>query len=377
MDKKFLLFVVVVVAAVGTFVYTRTGSQPSAGGDRTSRVLDDLEAKMADLEKKAGGEPRPSPEDREQAVVPDKADAGGGGGQEGAAARATPAPTAEAPNALAEQLASIEKKVEEIAEGREASIKELAAQYADANSTVRKRAIKALGKMRDPQAIEVVRRAVRDPAPDVRKAAIEALGSLRLKEAIPDIGEALRSDPDHEVRRVATEALGEIGDLAAVPYLRNGLADVHHGVREHAAEAVGTIGDPDPFNELLPLLDDSDADVRENAAKALGQIGDRRAIPHLQRKMDDPGEQIGVKVDSAKALRLLGDQSAAKATIERARGDLESDDVEAQQEAIKALGELEDPEAMPVLRELEARKDLDPALQKTLEKAIKRLENAK
>lgn len=71
-------------------------------------------------------------------------------------------------------------------------------------------------------------------------------------------------------------------DLRAVPALGRSLGDVDQGVREAAAASLGRIGGDEALRLLCAALRSKDLPTCAAAAQALGQLGDLRAIPPLR-----------------------------------------------------------------------------------------------
>ncbi|UCC67969.1 MAG: HEAT repeat domain-containing protein [Armatimonadota bacterium] len=159
----------------------------------------------------------------------------------------------------------------------------------------------ALGRMRDPRAVDPLIVALEDESESVRE---EAARSLRLafsmyrnlelwpwpprmpivpystayddpyavKAAREAFAAALR-DESFLVRECAAEALGEIGDRTVVEPLTDALYDESPLVRCAAAEALGSIGDDRAVYWLIRVLQgDSSSEVRGRALKALRGI---------------------------------------------------------------------------------------------------------
>jgi HEAT repeat protein/CheY-like chemotaxis protein len=85
---------------------------------------------------------------------------------------------------------------------------------------------------------------------------------------------------DSSVRRVAVEALGKLRGARAIVALEAALDDDAASVRRAAAQALGDIEDPQVVFPLVWALDDKTVTVRKTAAKALVEIGDTQAV-HL------------------------------------------------------------------------------------------------
>lgn len=131
----------------------------------------------------------------------------------------------------------------------------------------------ALGAMRNPAAVPLLERTLRDSEAPVRTRSAWALGALRGADAVPALIDALK-DSDAGVREQVAWALGAIRDHRAVDGLVSALRDTSAGVRAQAAWALGAIRDPRAIDPLTKCLKDADAHVRRQAAWALGAIGE-------------------------------------------------------------------------------------------------------
>ena len=80
--------------------------------------------------------------------------------------------------------------------------------------------------------------------------------------------------------------LGAINDPKAIEPLIATLKDNNKLVRREASTALSRMGEP-AVDPLIGILDDEDWKVRGAAAWALGNIGDEKAIPALEKLLDD------------------------------------------------------------------------------------------
>jgi len=83
------------------------------------------------------------------------------------------------------------------------------------------------------------------------------------------------------VRSSIAKALGEIKETQAVQALIVALNDEDYDVRRSAADALGKIKDTQAVPALIIALNDENSDVHWSAANALGEIGDYEILPHL------------------------------------------------------------------------------------------------
>jgi len=103
--------------------------------------------------------------------------------------------------------------------------------------------------------------------------------------AVGPLVQALK-DRDDSVRRRAAKILGELRDPRAVLPLMDLLHDDFYSIRREAAAALVTIGAP-AIDPIIAVLDDEDDDVRKRAADILAEIGDARAIEALEGIFND------------------------------------------------------------------------------------------
>jgi hypothetical protein len=98
---------------------------------------------------------------------------------------------------------------------------------------------------------------------------------LALADARTDrLVELLGRSGNYRVRVQSAQSLGRIRDPDTVPALVRALSDDHPAVRAAAAQSLGRIGSPDALSPLRRLADDSGqpAEVRRQARSAVDQI---------------------------------------------------------------------------------------------------------
>ncbi len=156
------------------------------------------------------------------------------------------------------------------------AVEPLLLEITDSDSSARRGAIEALGKIRDTRALEPLVSIVRDinEDPMLKITAIKALAHIRDVRSVESLIHALNDD-NQSIRWYAAKALGIIGDTTAVEPLIKTLEDDSEGVRWNVVLALGLIKDPRALNPLIALLrTDPDEDVRLMAIDALGSLGD-------------------------------------------------------------------------------------------------------
>ena len=97
---------------------------------------------------------------------------------------------------------------------------------------------------------------------------------------------AVLNDRDDSIRRRAARVLGEVRDPRAVPALMDLLHDDYYSIRREAAAALVAIGAPAAVR-VVSALGDPDGDVRKRAADVLAEIGDAGAVEALRGILND------------------------------------------------------------------------------------------
>ena len=153
--------------------------------------------------------------------------------------------------------------------------------------------------------------ALGDPNSGVREAGARTLGRCGDSGAVRPLLRLLARDPEEEVREAAAQALGLLADPAAVPGLREAVADRSHAVRFAAATALGSLGwSPGDDDETAALL------VATAQWAALGRLG-TAAVPRLVRALGD--DHYGIRHGAGETLLALG--IAARPALASARSD--------------------------------------------------------
>lgn len=150
----------------------------------------------------------------------------------------------------------------------------------------------ALGLRADPASVPFLLDAAEGGGAtwDVPAAGVSALGLAGHDMLLPDLLDLLegprRGRRSEAVRRAyAAQALAHLGDVRAVPPLREAALDTDEHARRAAVLALGAVAEPDDEKTtdlLLHLLQNSrDVATRSVAALSLGRIGSARAGPAL------------------------------------------------------------------------------------------------
>jgi len=220
------------------------------------------------------------------------------------------------------------------------------------HALVRKWCANTFAAMGEPRAVEPLLAALDDEHWEVRKSAAWALGHI--KEAVPKalnpLLQMLRGDPRWEVRLSAAGALGRLAPADPAVHAALEAAaenpDQHPAVRK-IADKYARAG----YNALMSDLSSPDPVKRAVAARALGRMKTVEAIPALIAMLGDPAvaqvapkERIIPREAAVDALVMIG-EPAVGPLIEA----LASKNSLVQQNAMRALGRIRDPRAIPVL----------------------------
>ncbi len=127
----------------------------------------------------------------------------------------------------------------------------------------------------------------------------DAIGALELKgeEAVDPLISAL-SHRKKNVRLHAASLLGALNDEKAIKPLILTLRDNNKLVRREASTSLSRMG-PAAVDPLIEVLDDPDWRVRGAAAWALGNLNDEKAIPALEKLLDDESGYVKSGAQSA------------------------------------------------------------------------------
>ena len=106
-------------------------------------------------------------------------------------------------------------------------------------------------------------------------------------------------DKDSVIRLGAVRVLGLVGKPDAIDALANASKDSDQDVRRAAVVALGAIKDPKSVGPLIDAMKDSYWDVRSEAANALGQEHDGRAVKPLLDAVSDTDKTVQNSAETA------------------------------------------------------------------------------
>src|SRR5574337_752459 len=221
------------------------------------------------------------------------------------------------------------------------AVMEQIAALKDQDWAIRQEAAGLLGTFKDPCAVAPLAALLRDPDRSVRDASTEALRSIGAP-AVDTVATYL-TDPDLSVQDSASAILTTIADERVLAPLITALRSGDWIVRMHAAKALGRVRNADAVEPLIPLLQDKVKAVRPEAAGALAVIGDA-AIPSLLKALQH--EDWLVRLHAVESLGKAKSNQAVAALLSVLFNDRDS---AVREDAVRALGEIGDPQAVEFL----------------------------
>jgi HEAT repeat protein len=212
------------------------------------------------------------------------------------------------------------------------------------DAKLRRDAVVALGKIRDPRAVPSLIDTLQDPDPKVQQAAAVALGEISDTAAAQPLVDALKNRNLY-VRQAAAEALGKVfkgkdfwpEDFPVYPLvaLMAALMDMPR-VHEAAFKALVEIGTP-AVPALVALLKHKDPQLRCYAINVLGEIRDARTVELIVSSLYESDR--GVRICAAEALGRIGDGRAVEGLIDTLKyGDKDGSVHRSAAQALKRLG---------------------------------------
>ncbi len=165
-------------------------------------------------------------------------------------------------------------------------------------------AFSLLCEIGDEQAVDFLIDTLREGNPEwqdpigARGMVVEALGRIRDPKAVDPLALAL-NDESPRIQKKAWDALRKVGEAAVGP-LAQGLIDKSKDRRTEAAKALGETGSTKAVELLIQALSqDEDRWVRSAAAEALAKIGDERAVEPLTQATKDKSWYVRNSVKAA------------------------------------------------------------------------------
>lgn len=195
----------------------------------------------------------------------------------------------------------------------------------DADEDVRVDAAEALGLLGDERAGRaLLENLIGDPSGDVKVNAVVALGRLKETDAIPVLRQLVRGRDDSviwdeaanfnggwddwlDVQVKAVEALGDMGAVEAVPDIVAAMADeMGQDLSGTGMRALGKLGEPG-IRALADCLEIKDDRLRRRAVRVLSEIDSEAAGGALARGLTDESADVRLGAVCGLARRNAGD----------------------------------------------------------------------
>lgn len=234
-------------------------------------------------------------------------------------------------------------------------------------------ALRALAKLHAAKALPKFFAAAKSTNEEVRMAGLSGLGALKAPDAYTLLVEATKTrkgEMAEEVANTAILALGELGDPRAIDVLLPMLTDTIRSNDVAAATALAQLPpEPRTVAPLITVLNTlCNEDSRAAAAKALDRIQDPRVLPALLFAANHSG--VGGTFEAAQSTlaTILGARKERQAFFALVDILRQSHDGEPRRCAAIALGQLNDPRAIPQL--MRAVKDPDARVRQAAADAL-------
>jgi HEAT repeat protein len=287
-----------------------------------------------------------------------------------------------------------EKEEKPIALAKADDVEQYIKNLNDQDPSIRSSAAEALGKAKDPRAIDPLIQAFNDKVFLVQCHAVDALVSIG-EPSIKPLEHAF-NEKDGQIRLCAAIALDMLGNNSmgdvliqsldrfelsnfnlvityfvehkkyarAIDPLIQNLKDNDSESRYYSAMALGWFNDSRAVDPLIQALKDDNHSVRLEAVRALSDIKDKRAVEPLMHVLKDENDKVffgennipvNLRAGAAFALGELGDVRAVDPLIQALK---DQEDGDIRMAAAAALGDLKDPRAVePLIQALEDRYD--------------------
>jgi len=142
---------------------------------------------------------------------------------------------------------------------------------------------------------------------------IHTLGEIKSNTALPYLIDMLQSEDNNYLKRNIIEAIGKIGDPDTLNILLDALNDSNAGVRYKAAMALGRLGIKNAGPNLMDKLNDPDERVVTESIESLTKIRYKKSISHFTEEINNTFTDQFVKDQMVFAIGELGDKSSLSA----------------------------------------------------------------
>ncbi len=153
-----------------------------------------------------------------------------------------------------------------------------------------------------------------DKRPEIRLSAIEELGKIKNHETVKMLMAVVEDRyEDWKIRGRAIRLLGEIKDPIALNLLINVLKDIFlnndcPALKWNTVKALGNFKNEKALDALIEELNTDSLTVKEATIYSLGEIGHNRALPHLISLLNH--KSFAVKRGALISIRKIGNPEA-------------------------------------------------------------------
>jgi HEAT repeats len=212
----------------------------------------------------------------------------------------------------------------------------------DSDGFVRRAAVEAMSRRKDPSDTPLLLEALKDQDDNVRLEAMFAVKDRLRPDISRDALIKACGETDQGVRRRALQTLAEVGDERDTPLLLSALKDRDDNVRLEAIYALKDRLTPDMRDALIKACGDADERVRRKALEALAELDDERDTPLLLTALKDRDDSV--RLEAIYALRgrtTLGPSSQLLGPLAEAMKD---EDASVRHSAVRVFGRLQQSE---------------------------------
>jgi HEAT repeat protein len=171
----------------------------------------------------------------------------------------------------------------------------------------------ALGRTKNPIAIDALIGSLTDSNAEVRKAAEEAIKNIGDERGLKALKDApfmlmVKNMNESVAKRLTTVInIGKQKSECGLPLLHKACYDEYKNIRLEAIKSIATLRSDLSIPTLIELLNDKYYDVRIEAIRALSRYNSESALNAIKKAINDPNTNVRAeakKLYSAMSLRL-------------------------------------------------------------------------
>ena len=246
---------------------------------------------------------------------------------------------------------------------REDNLRPLYSILAKRNKVARREAVRLIGMLKKPEALNKLIRLLNSRDNNIRRLASGAI--VKILRIAPEYTYLIRNclnAKEWQVRKYSAIILGQINDKESIELLFKRINDSKSSVRRAVAKALAIINPPNLVNIIKPYLINDDWRIRRSLVNLLGQLGSPDAIDPLINCLND--RDIYVRSWAVKALGEINGEEAIYALHEM----LKNDDPRVRLSAAKSLRKKNDRKTLQIL--IQSLGDDDFAVRREIEKTL-------